>query len=102
MTTVINYNFFGFNLDSIFGDFALKNRHSEKRRNYSPNDERVIDITAQSRVLDSDENSIEINLDKTLLAARLSDLSMINITYDRKGKIVRHFDSTGLHVDSYV
>ncbi len=54
MTTVINYNFFGLNTDPIFGDLGFKNRSSDKKQNHSPKEERTIDVTAQSRVLDDD------------------------------------------------
>ncbi|MCK5505855.1 MAG: hypothetical protein KAJ10_11885 [Thermodesulfovibrionia bacterium] len=101
MTTVINYNFFGPNPDSIFGDLGFKNRSSDKKQNHSPREERTIDITAQSRVLDDDEG-IEINLDKPRFIERLADPAMSYITYDRRGKIVRHYDSTGMHVSRRV
>jgi hypothetical protein len=102
MTTVINYNFFGPDTDSIFGDLGLKNRSSNKKRNHSPKEERTIDITAQSRVLDEDDNNIERDSRKHSMAARLANPSEVSTTYDRQGKIVQHFNSTGMHVNCKV
>jgi hypothetical protein len=102
MTTVINYNFFGHNPDSVFGDLGFNNRSSDRKQNHSPREERTIDVTAQSRVLDDNEDGIEINLDKPRFIERLADPAMSYITYDRRGKIVRHYDSTGMHVNRRV
>ncbi len=102
MTTVINYNFFGLNTDPIFGDLGFKNRPSDKKHNHSPKEERTIDVTAQSRVLDDNEDGIEINLDKPRFIERLADPAMSYITYNRRGKIVQHFDSKGMHVSRRV
>ncbi len=101
MTTVINYNFFGLNTDPIFGDLGFKNRSSDKKQNHSPKEERTIDVTAQSRVLDDDEG-IEINLGRPSFIERLADPSGSYTPYNRRGKIVQHYDSTGMHVSRRV
>ena len=98
MTTVINYNFFGPGTDSVLDDFRFRNPFSDKKQKHPPKEERTIDITAQSRVLDDEDIIIETNLDKPVFTARLADPSMSYSTYDRRGKMVRHFDAKGVHV----
>ncbi len=98
MTTVINYNFFGQPTDSVFDDFKFRNPFADKKQKHPQKEARVIDVTAESRVLDDEENTIEVNLDKPVFAARLADPSMSYTTYNRQGKMVRHFDAKGVHV----
>ena len=98
MTTVINYNFFGSNTDSIFDDFRFRNPFADKKQKHPPKEARVIDVTAESRVLDDEDNIIEANMDKSAFTTRLAEPSMSYTTYDRHGKLVRHFDAKGMHV----
>lgn len=102
MTTVINYNFFGINSDAIFGDFGLKNRPSDKNQGHSPKQQRTIDITAQSRVLDEDDNNIRREIKKHRMAEGFTGPYSILSTYDRQGRPVQLFDSKGLYVDCRV
>ena len=98
MTTVINYNFFFLHTDSVFDDFRFRNPFAGKKHKGSPQEERVIDVTSESRVLNDEDNSIEINSDKTAFATRLASTSMLHTTYDRHGKMVRYFDAKGMYV----
>lgn len=102
MTTVINYNFFGIDTDAVFGDFGIKNRSSDKKQNHSPKQQRTIDITAQSRILDENDNRFQPGSGKQPIAAGLANLLSLNITYDRQGKPVQLIDSTGVYINCKV
>ena len=103
MTTVINLSLFNLNLNRpSTGDFHFNERFNNRNDDGFFLRESVIDVTPESRVFDDDETGAEDHSDKMHRAGRLYDPSMINITYDRNGRIVRHFHAKGMFLSAYV
>ena len=110
MTTVINLNllnFFRLKLNSFtVNDTRINAQFPDGGRRHQPEKNNVIDVTAQSRVM---EDSIGDNGSDLRLPARrpvqsiaVASPAKVDKTYDRRGKMIQSFMQKGMHVDSYV
>jgi hypothetical protein len=110
MTTVINFNllnFFKLKLDNrsvnINNDARSYNQYFDNRRlNYSPEQEEVIDVTPYSLELAEKDNGSEFKMLDYNKTADLPGASGTNAIYNRKGKTIQNFQEKGLLVNSYV
>ena len=110
MTTVINFNllnFFKLKLDNrsvnINNDARSYNQYFDNRRlNYSPEQEEVIDVTPYSLELAEKENGSEFKMLDAHKTADLPGAFGTNAIYNRKGKTIQNFQEKGLLVNSYV
>jgi hypothetical protein len=110
MTTVINFNllnFFKLKLDNrsvnINNDARSYNQYFDNRRlNYSPEQEEVIDVTPYSLELAEKDNGSEFKMLDAHLAADLPGAFGTNAIYNRKGKTIQYCQEKGLLVNSYV
>lgn len=110
MTTVINFNFLNFfklkldnhNINLNANDNRSYNQYLDNRRqNYSPEQEEVIDITPYSLVVDKNDESSELQLIDTHKEKNLfSNFGAPNI-YNREGKTIQYFQEKGLHINSF-
>ncbi len=109
MTTIINFNFINFfklklddhNINLNTNDNRLYNQYLDNRRqNYSPEQEEVIDITPYSRVIDKNYESSDFQLIDNKEKDLFSNFGAPNI-YNREGKTIQHFQEKGLHINSF-
>jgi hypothetical protein len=110
MTTVINFNFLNFfklkldnyNINLNANDNRSYNQYLDNRRqNYLPEQEEVIDITPYSRVVDKNDESSELQLIDTHKGKDLFINFGAPNTYNREGKNIQYFQEKGLHINSF-
>ncbi len=108
MTTVINFNFLNFfklkldNHNININDIRSHNQYFDNRRqDYPPEQEEIIDITPYSRVIDGNDTSLKLQLINTLKTKNPVSTSETHNIYNRKGKAIQYFHEKGLHVNSY-
>lgn len=101
MTNVINFSLFNLNLGgSTLDDFRYASGHSDKNHDRYFQNDRVIDVTPESTVINKNEidrNHSNENIEKL---RRLRGRS-VNVTYDRHGRIVNYFHAKGVYLNSY-
>ena len=112
MTTVINLNilnFFGSGADKpAEKEVDTDAGYSERREDHSRWRDRVIDVTPYARATDDkEERSRGLACHAPALrgprsARAIAAHSVVNKTYDRKGKVVPCFLPKGMNIDSYV
>jgi len=110
MTTVINFNllnFFKLQLDNrsvnINNDARSYNQYFDNRRlNYVPEQEEVIDVTPYSLQLADKDNGSEFKMLDSHKTADLPGAFGTIAIYNRKGKTIQNFHEKGLLVNSYV
>ncbi|MBI5098087.1 MAG: hypothetical protein HZB30_02465 [Nitrospirae bacterium] len=110
MTTVINFNFLNFfklkldnhNINLNANDNRSYNQYLDNRRqNYFPEQEDVIDVTPYSRVVDENDESSALQLiDSRKTKDLVSNSGAPNI-YNRKGKTIQYFQEKGLRINSF-
>lgn len=112
MTTVINLNllnFFGFGPEKpAEKEVDLNAGHPGRRENPSRWNDRVIDVTPYARVADDNKDDRSRGMACHALtrdprrARSVAAHSVVNKTYDRKGKVIPCFLPKGMNIDSYV
>jgi hypothetical protein len=110
MTTVINFNFLNFfklkldnhNLNLNVNDNRSYNQYLDNRRqDYLPEQEDVIDVTPYSRVVDENDESSALQILDAPKTKELVGNSGTHKIYNRKGNAIQHFQEKGIHVNSY-
>lgn len=110
MTTVINLNFLNFfklkldnhNLNLNVNDNSSYNQYIDNRKqNYLPEQEDVIDVTPYSRVVDENDEGSALQILDVRKTKELVGNSGTHKIYNLKGNTIQHFQEKGLHVNSY-
>ena len=110
MTTVINFNFLNFfklKLDHHNLNLNVNANHSynqyldNRRQDYFPEKEDVIDVTPYSRVVDENDESSALQIIDARKTKELVRNSGIHKMYNRKGNAIQHFQEKGKHINAF-